>query len=142
MHFLVFNKFRAISVTILPASVASKKKSTIFPLFRLQTTNMFSIVGDGFKTLFLQMHCQIGGGGPRLGPNSDVAAYRDFVLQNQALIDVPERGKCNRWASELRQEGNRLFLSRKFDDALAKFNESICAAEPGSEHLGMGFANR
>ncbi|XP_039451635.1 SET and MYND domain-containing protein 4-like [Culex pipiens pallens] len=103
---------------------------------------MFSIVGDGFKTLFLQMHCQIGGGGPRLGPNSDVAAYRDFVLQNQALIDVPERGKCNRWASELRQEGNRLFLSRKFDDALAKFNESICAAEPGTEHLGMGFANR
>uniref|UniRef100_A0A1Q3EWI7 MYND-type domain-containing protein n=1 Tax=Culex tarsalis TaxID=7177 RepID=A0A1Q3EWI7_CULTA len=102
---------------------------------------MFSVVGDGFKALFLAMNCE-SGGGPRLGPTSDVTAYRDFVLRNNRLIDVPERGKCNRRAAELRQEGNRLFLGKKFDDALAKFNESICAAEPGSEHLGMGYANR
>lgn len=103
--------------------------------------NMFSVVGDGFKALFLQMNCE-SSDGPRLGPSSDLTAYRDFVLRNLRLIDVPEKDKCNKRAAELRQEGNRLFLSRKFDDALAKFNESICVAEPGSEHVGIGYANR
>ena len=75
-------------------------------------------------------------------PNADVTVYRDFVLQHDALLEVPELKKCNRTAVQIREAGNRLFLEKKYDEALEKYNESICYAEFNSEHLGMGYANR
>ncbi|XP_038112786.1 SET and MYND domain-containing protein 4 [Culex quinquefasciatus] len=91
-------------------------------------------VGAGMKALMDEM------------PNSlhaDVTKYRDFALLRQAaLLDVPERTKCDRRAAQLRQEGNRLYLERLYGDALERYNESICFAERDSDQLGMGFANR
>lgn len=97
-------------------------------------------IGDGFKSLFREMGSTTGRN--RLRPRADVTAYRNFVLRNEFLIDVPEKVKCNRKAAQLRQEGNRLYLDKQFDKAVTKYNESICYAEAGSEHLGMGYANR
>jgi tetratricopeptide (TPR) repeat protein len=50
--------------------------------------------------------------------------------------------KDNEKALLLRKEGNELYKEKKFFEALLKYNESLCFAEPGSEHLGFGFANR
>uniref|UniRef100_A0A1Q3F0H3 SET domain-containing protein n=1 Tax=Culex tarsalis TaxID=7177 RepID=A0A1Q3F0H3_CULTA len=75
-------------------------------------------------------------------PTADVTVYRDFVLQHDALLEVLELKKCNRTAVQVREAGNQLFLEKKYDEALEKYNESICYAEFNSEHLGMGYANR
>lgn len=75
-------------------------------------------------------------------PNADITVYRDFVLQHDALLEVLELKKSNRTAVAIREAGNRLFLEKKYDEALERYNESICYAEFNSEHLGMGYANR
>ena len=49
--------------------------------------------------------------------------------------------KSNEKSVELRNEGNKLFAQRKFEDALLKYNESLCNAE-GDENLALAFANR
>lgn len=50
--------------------------------------------------------------------------------------------KDNEKALQLRKEGNELYKEKKFFDALLKYNECLCYAEPGSEHLGYAYANR
>lgn len=93
--------------------------------------------GQGIDALINMLKAQL----PRY-QEASVKQYRDFVLKNIGLFDVPERGKCNRMAAQLRQVGNRLYLQEKYNDALEKFNESICFAENDSDQLGMGYANR
>uniref|UniRef100_A0A1Q3EWI9 SET domain-containing protein n=1 Tax=Culex tarsalis TaxID=7177 RepID=A0A1Q3EWI9_CULTA len=97
-------------------------------------------VGRGFDTLMHKILAQFG---DAFGFALNVELYRDFALSQQtAILDVPEQGKCNRTAAQMRQEGNRLYVGKKLDDALIKYNESICFAEAGSDQLGMAFANR
>ncbi|XP_058836297.1 SET and MYND domain-containing protein DDB_G0273589-like [Topomyia yanbarensis] len=74
--------------------------------------------------------------------NADVTAYRNYVLKNGPFIDVPDLPKCNNKAAKVRQVGNRLYLKKDYNEALNKYNESICWAETGSEDLGIGYANR
>lgn len=50
--------------------------------------------------------------------------------------------KSNVQSEALRGDGNKFYSQRKFHDALLKYNESLCFAEPGSEHLGLAYANR
>jgi SET and MYND domain-containing protein 4 len=50
--------------------------------------------------------------------------------------------KSNEKSVALRTEGNALYSQRKFHDALVKYNESLCWAEPGSENIGLAYANR
>lgn len=50
--------------------------------------------------------------------------------------------KSDKKAEELRNEGNKFYVGKKFFDALLKYNESLCHATSGSEHLGFAFANR
>jgi tetratricopeptide (TPR) repeat protein len=50
--------------------------------------------------------------------------------------------KSNKIAEILRNEGNLLYKDRNFNDALIKYNESLCLSEAGSENLGLAFANR
>lgn len=73
---------------------------------------------------------------------ADAFAYRKYMTDHAPFVDVPEVGKCNRKSAEVRQVGNRFYLEKNFDEALKKYNESICYAEAGSEHLGTGYANR
>lgn len=42
----------------------------------------------------------------------------------------------------LRSEGNQLYAQKKFYDALLKYNESLCVAEPDTVQLGLAYANR
>lgn len=42
----------------------------------------------------------------------------------------------------LRKIGNQLYADRKFNEALLKYNQSLCYAEKSSENLGNSFANR
>lgn len=74
--------------------------------------------------------------------NADASAYRKYMVDHAPFVDVPEAVKCNRKSAEVRQVGNRFYLEKNFDEALKKYNESICYAEAGSEHLGTGYANR
>uniref|UniRef100_A0A1Q3EY08 SET and MYND domain-containing protein 4 n=1 Tax=Culex tarsalis TaxID=7177 RepID=A0A1Q3EY08_CULTA len=72
-----------------------------------------------------------------------MTAYRDFVLNHEHLLNnVVEPVKSNTKAAQARQEGNRLYLARRYEKAFEKYNESICYAEAGSEQLAMGYANR
>lgn len=45
-------------------------------------------------------------------------------------------------AELLKSEGNKLYVERKFFDALLKYNASLCHAVEGSEAIGLAFANR
>ncbi|XP_039438234.1 uncharacterized protein LOC120419575 [Culex pipiens pallens] len=96
-------------------------------------------VGRGYDTLMLKLLAQFG---DDFGFNLDVELYRDYALTQTAILDVPEQSKRNRKAAQMRQDGNRLYVAKKFDDALLKYNESICFAEAGSDQLAMGYANR
>ncbi|KAL9698253.1 hypothetical protein quinque_001694 [Culex quinquefasciatus] len=72
-----------------------------------------------------------------------MTAYRDLVLEHQQLLEnVVEPVKCDAKAADLRQQGNRLYQSKRYEKALKKYNESICYAEAGSDQLAMGYANR
>lgn len=50
--------------------------------------------------------------------------------------------KSNIKAELLRVEGNELYKQKRFFDALLKYNESLCNAKPGSEQIGLVYANR
>ncbi|KAL9703385.1 hypothetical protein quinque_006903 [Culex quinquefasciatus] len=77
------------------------------------------------------------------GRKMDLESTWRHVLENGPRVDdVPERAKSNAKAVAVRQEGNRYYADRVLDEAAEKYNESICWAEPGSEELGIGFANR
>lgn len=52
------------------------------------------------------------------------------------------QSKSDARAERLRTEANRLYVQKKFYDALLKYNESLCSAEPESENLGLAYANR
>lgn len=50
--------------------------------------------------------------------------------------------KLSKHSDACRIEGNNLYAQRRFYDALLKYNESLCYAEPESENLGLAYANR
>ncbi|EDS42273.1 conserved hypothetical protein [Culex quinquefasciatus] len=73
------------------------------------------------------------------------ATLQEFLKSVTETIrsqNVTEMHKCSAKAAKLRNVGNRHFLDRKFQDALACYNESICFADPNSDQLAMGYANR
>lgn len=45
-------------------------------------------------------------------------------------------------SDSLRKIGNQLYSDRKFNEALLKYNQSLCYAEKSSESLGNAYANR
>ncbi|XP_001842438.2 SET and MYND domain-containing protein DDB_G0273589 [Culex quinquefasciatus] len=95
--------------------------------------------GRGYATLMNQIRSQFG---EEFGMLLDVTLYRDYALKQRDIFDIPEQGKCDEVAAKLRQQGNRLYMAKKYEEALKKYNESLCFAEAGSEQVGMGFANR
>ncbi|KAG5671093.1 hypothetical protein PVAND_001307 [Polypedilum vanderplanki] len=50
--------------------------------------------------------------------------------------------KSNKISEACRNEGNRLYIKKKFFDAILKYNESLCYSENKSENAGMAYANR
>lgn len=50
--------------------------------------------------------------------------------------------KANDESVNFRTQANRLYVQKHFYDALLKYNESLCFAEPESENLGLSYANR
>lgn len=50
--------------------------------------------------------------------------------------------KNNSLAENFRNVGNAHFRKAKYFDALLQYNQSLCLAEPGSETIALGFANR
>lgn len=50
--------------------------------------------------------------------------------------------KCNEKSDLLRKEGNQLFSQKCYYNAMLKYNESLCFAEPSSETMGLAYANR
>lgn len=52
------------------------------------------------------------------------------------------RRKSDEKSEKLRTEANRLYVQKRFYDALLKYNESLCHAELESENMGLAYANR
>ncbi|XP_037052135.1 uncharacterized protein LOC119085756 [Bradysia coprophila] len=50
--------------------------------------------------------------------------------------------KDNDLSLKLRREGNALFTNKKWDQAMDKYNRSLCYAEKGSEQIALAYANR
>lgn len=50
--------------------------------------------------------------------------------------------KSDEKSEQLRSEGNQHYCLRLFFDALLKYNESLCYAQPESENAGLAYANR
>lgn len=57
-------------------------------------------------------------------------------------VNKTEPSKSNEIAEVARVQGNKYYAERSFFDALVKYNESLCHATPGSEAVGLAFANR
>ncbi len=53
-----------------------------------------------------------------------------------------KRKKSNAESLRVRKEGNGKFNQKDFEGALAKYNESVCLAENGTEYLGLSYGNR
>lgn len=76
--------------------------------------------------------------------NCDEALYIDLLkntkypLANYRL----HRNKSNAQSLRTRTEGNRKYAKNDIDGAMELYNQSICFAENGSEHLGLAYANR
>lgn len=56
--------------------------------------------------------------------------------------DKSDTVKSQERAEKTRNEGNNLFVEKSYFDALLKYNESLCYSEPGSEAIGLAYANR
>ncbi|EDW35856.1 GL16991 [Drosophila persimilis] len=72
-------------------------------------------------------------------------ALIDFKYMEKIFLNVTLReDKCNKRSVEFRMLGNEQFSlkNRKYFQALELYNKSICFAEPNSEHLSIGYANR
>lgn len=50
--------------------------------------------------------------------------------------------KSNEKSNALRTNGNELYSKRKFFDSMLMYNKSLCFAEPGTENVGLAYANR
>lgn len=68
-------------------------------------------------------------------------------FHSQLETECQERGhstcvKSGAKALERRNEGNKLFGKCQWSQAMELYNESLCYAEPGSEHISLAYANR
>lgn len=61
---------------------------------------------------------------------------------SQVLLIKMREFKCNEKAVACRAYGNKFYNARNFHKALLKYNESLCLAVPGSENVGLAYANR
>jgi SET and MYND domain-containing protein 4 len=70
--------------------------------------------------------------------------YTLNLLENNDLFPkVPLRyPKNDDQSTEFRKSGNECFENKRYFDALEFYNKSICYAEPGTENLSIGYANR
>ncbi|CRK89366.1 CLUMA_CG003122, isoform A [Clunio marinus] len=50
--------------------------------------------------------------------------------------------KSNEKSEQLRHEGNKCYSNQNFFEAMLKYNESLCYADPKSENVGLAYANR
>jgi SET and MYND domain-containing protein 4 len=67
----------------------------------------------------------------------------NLLEKNDLFPKVPLRYAKNDYKStEFRKSGNKCFENKRYYDALEFYNKSICYAEPGTENLSIGYANR
>lgn len=50
--------------------------------------------------------------------------------------------KDDAYALKLRKDGNKLFAKKQWDQAMDKYNRSLCYAENDSENIALAYANR
>lgn len=78
--------------------------------------------------------------------NAEKVLFADRIWRESNLkVDVPMRiSKDEIKSKEFRMQGNQYFSlkNRDYVKALELYNQSICYAVPGSENLGLGYANR
>lgn len=69
--------------------------------------------------------------------------WQQFQLDLQVdLLKTHQFGKDNQRSTELRIQGNQLFHSKKWFDAMMCYNESLRFAEFESENVALAYANR
>lgn len=74
---------------------------------------------------------------------ADLTEYRDVIdARFGSLVYISELVKKSKTAAECRQAGNQRFTVKRWHSALLNYNEGLCFAEPGSEELGLAYANR
>lgn len=85
--------------------------------------------------------------------NNRNATYVDIFATNSRLLtgfyekvrSKSENTTCkksNETSLQKRIEGNKSFTKRRYEFALGEYNESLCSAENGSEHISLAYANR
>lgn len=78
--------------------------------------------------------------------NDELLIEFRVIFSGNSLNKMPsgksDTVKSNERAEKTRNDGNRLFVQKSYFDALLHYNESLCYAEPGSEAIGLAFANR
>lgn len=68
-----------------------------------------------------------------------------MYLAKQMILTTNEKSlpaKNNAESLKKRQEGNEMLVNHKLEEAIERFNESLCYAETGSENISLAYANR
>lgn len=78
---------------------------------------------------------------------SEINEFKTEILlyENRMLKSIEKNfitNKDNNFSLKLRQEGNALFAKKKWDQAMDKYNRSLCFAENDSELIALAYANR
>lgn len=74
------------------------------------------------------------------GLENDPMYFAKRMVLTTNVKSIP--GKNNDESLKKRQEGNEMFVNHKWEDALERYNESLCFAEPGSQVISLAYANR
>lgn len=76
--------------------------------------------------------------------NADGALYIDLLKNTEYPLANSRlhRKKNSAHSLRTRTEGNRKFAQNDLEGAMELYNQSICFAEKGSEHLSLAYANR
>lgn len=79
------------------------------------------------------------------GNSKRIRFLRKLLLDHKIFDLTSEKfrlEKSNKIAESRRAKGNQFYSNKQFLDALEFYNQSLCFAESGSEHVGLAYANR
>ena len=79
-----------------------------------------------------------------ISDNADrVKFVRELLKEHNLIVEGRLKlAKTNAIAEACRAKGNQFYSKKEFLDALEAYNQSLCFAEPGSQTIGLAYANR
>lgn len=72
----------------------------------------------------------------------DGESYSNDLSHSVRGVDVKDQSKNNEISLKFRDEGNRMFKKKQWQDSMEYYNLSLRFAEPGTENMAKAYGNR